>query len=226
MFTWSRSACVLSAMIVAGGLAACGTSSGEGGAAGSLEVEDGGDAASSVTDAAGSLEVADGGDAALPVTDAGASGDPGDATPTPTDAGDLPDRGLAPTPGSVACGNVNGRCPASGCQQTCDVHTSTCCLQTGDTDAGGSLCLLGTTAACPAYEHVALHCDHAANCAAGEVCCRAPNGDSACATSCAVTEMQLCRTHSECLNGEPCTFQGCPGFRPVEACGKNPACIY
>lgn len=136
-------------------------------------------------------------------------GDPGDATPTVVDAADLPDGGAAPTPGVVRCG--------SG---TCAVSTSTCC-QESDVDAGGTRCLLGTQVTCPAQTG-AVHCQAAADCKTGEICCDVGGyGNTQCATSCA--NFQMCRTNSECKNGQPCVVQQCY-LRVVEACGKQSFC--
>jgi hypothetical protein len=142
---------------------------------------------------------------------------PGDDAATPddgsigpgTDASDLPDGGVPVTPGQVECGG-----------QTCNLQTNTCCALPD----GGGTCPTGTT--CPSGT-ATIRCAEKADCTGTDVCCGTLNiGAGAADTKCGqgpCSQVQFCRTNSECTGGKGCVVQVCQGVT-LELCGLFPTC--
>jgi hypothetical protein len=147
----------------------------------------------------------------------GGGGGGGDAG---ADTGPVPEGGSPSDPGKVACGAT-----------PCATGTQFCCVrpQAGadagfvcDTDDGGpGVCNNG----------LRDHCDEAADCDAGSVCCFQAAGVGGAGTDCRPTRcggpagggVQVCRTDAEC-DGGVCNVLTCAGGRKLEVCGKPPGC--
>lgn len=147
--------------------------------------------------------------------EAGAADAGAEAAPT-ADAGgttcDAPDGGLPCDPGIVRCG-----------AESCATPGEACCISQSGGAPSATCQPKGATCNDPIVE---LGCDETGDCAAGEICCSSmsPSGAPkvACAASCGTYGMQVCRSSSECTNGEPCVVQTCQG-NIVQTCGKLPA---
>jgi hypothetical protein len=153
-------------------------------------------------------------DSGQPSEDSGPAdtGSPGDDDAASADGGQtIPDGGLPPTPGEVACGNLS-----------CDVPENQCCIPF----VGGAATCVPSTQAC--IGGVTVDCNEAADCSHGDVCCVSILGGPtttaqfACqAAPCgspADGHAQACRTNQECIGGAACTVQVCEGVT-VELCG-------
>jgi hypothetical protein len=117
----------------------------------------------------------------------------------------------------------------------CDLHSNTCCLNTSLVGT----CLPGACASCPSNQ-ATVHCLQAGECTGGASCC----GDvirilgevkSHCVPlvagqSCPYVPwtstqlgVQLCKTDTECKNGQPCIHQMCQYGAVLDMCGVQDA---
>lgn len=116
-------------------------------------------------------------------------------------------------PGSITCG-----------AQPCAISANYCC-----DEANGEKCVPLSFSSCGGPRRA---CDEAADCTMGSVCCY---GISAAipltySTECAPPNQcgdlnyrpQVCKTSSECTNGQPCVLQTCKG-KPIRTCGMLPS---
>jgi hypothetical protein len=118
------------------------------------------------------------------------------------------DAAIVSTPDAIACGAT-----------TCDPTSAFCCaLPNGATtdlscETSGGNCPNGGV----------IHCDEAADCPVGNVCCWDTSGPviaSDCHTDCTGgggTRYQACKTDSECLSGT-CASRACTNGLAVTSC--------
>lgn len=154
-------------------------------------------------------------------TSGGTSGGIGDTGST-TDgggiaAGDASDDGGSPgsgatTPNKIACGAAECTSPGQVCcvRTQLDGGTSSTCQAPGDGCLGRK-----------------LGCEEAADCAGGQVCCLdvgIGGGGTACSTTCAGADVQVCKTNPECGDAGPCAEYTCPLGRKVRSCTKPIGC--
>jgi len=136
--------------------------------------------------------------------DGGNPGNGGDSGGVPYDAS------LAPDPGQVSCGS-------NTCHPTPDEY---CCVNDGGANCGtdSTQCSAGSLEA---------HCDEAADCPTGNVCCGSIQGFKLVVTCVDVnmnkcpstsTQYQVCKTDAECQNNAGCKIQNCAGAI-VHTCG-------
>ncbi len=135
-----------------------------------------------------------------------------DPSATTVDAFDLPPGGEFVNPGEVDCFFDGGWCQASA---------GPCCRGPGAD--GGALCLADASiTTCPAST-VTITCNETADCPYGQRCCATPPPDAGgflsaqCAASCGSTQVQLCRTNSECPS-DACHIEKCPDGIVYEMC--------
>lgn len=146
-----------------------------------------------------------------PASDAG-DGDPEeDASTDPDDANSEPEI-IGSDPGRRWCGD-KGAC---GLNQACCFKDGTYTCNSPAPPPKGWNCQLGNI----------FLCDESADCTeSNPLCCvgqPSPGYATSCESSCeAAGRVQLCRTHEECENGEPCTPQVCNGMT-IQACGALP----
>jgi hypothetical protein len=127
--------------------------------------------------------------------------------------GGLLDPDASPDPGSVQCNGV-----------ACDSATSYCCVER---PPGTTRCVPQSTSSCGGLRR---QCDEAADCPSGEQCLIPPNAALAIRldTTCGVASPndpvvhQVCKSSTECVNGQPCVAQTCQG-EIVRTCGPIPA---
>ena len=140
--------------------------------------------------------------------DGGTGSDAGSDGGTTSDAG-----GTTSDPGQVTCNGM-----------PCAINANYCC-----DDMNGERCVPQTFSSCGGQRR---SCDEAADCTMGSVCCYAISAavPLAYSTECAPPSQcgdlnyrpQVCKTSSECTNGQPCVLQVCKG-KPIRTCGMLPA---
>ena len=185
-----------------------------------------GDSTGGAPDDTGSIDDAAAVDSSGPTTDSATpiDGAKVDSTTPPLDTGSSPDTttpvDTAPTcdkpAGGLPCDPKSIFCNGAGC----DTTSHYCCAKSATAQscvADGTKCADNS-----------LHCDEAADCASGQICCFVAKsisaGDTVCATSCSggAFSVQLCRTNGECGSGK-CLVQTCSGAQ-IQACDKIPGC--
>jgi hypothetical protein len=110
----------------------------------------------------------------------------------------------------------------------CDSTTQVCCAsptQDGGAPDGG----LGykCQAAGDTCAGATVTCDEKADCSGSNVCCTNISGtavSSECKAKCGGSEVQYCKTASECGDGGACTAYSCPLGRTLYACQKPVGC--
>jgi hypothetical protein len=120
----------------------------------------------------------------------------------------VPDAAIVSSPDAIACG------PA-----TCDPQSAFCCA----TPDGATTDLACQTSGGNCPSGGVIHCDEAADCPAGNVCCWDTSGPvvaSDCHTDCTGgggTRYQACKTNGECLTGT-CAAHACANGLDVTSC--------
>jgi hypothetical protein len=151
------------------------------------------------------------------------SGDDGGGNPDASASGAGDGGGNPP-----ACMSVDGGAQCSSplmvaCgSSTCNTSTEYCCVDTNIADGGQTQTCVPPNGTCSTTA-TTIHCDEAADCAGGAVCCGnfprpGVQGNTSCLASCTGFQSQLCRTDSECgTNSDAGALQKCV----LQTCGST-----